>query len=79
MSEYDDGYDEGYDDGCRETYEHDKYKPVAEAKADELMARFDYLKHGGEWQKVDECEAPSEYARGFLDAMRVLGLRGAKL
>ncbi len=42
---------------------------------DELIERFHYLKQGGDFQKVDEMEAPSEYARGFLDAMKTIGVK----
>lgn len=47
-------------------------KRLDEAKYD-LQARYEYLKHGGEWQRVGD-EAPSEYTRGFLDAMKTLGV-----
>ncbi len=48
---------------------------LSEQSEGELIERFHYLKQGGDFQKVDEMEAPSEYARGFLDAMKTIGVK----
>jgi hypothetical protein len=81
---YDDGYDDGYDDKCRESDDMlDKFDKLEGELADELQARYEYLKHGGEWQRINITHyvgsppSPSEvaYLCGFLDAMETIGVK----
>lgn len=64
-------YDEGYDDGTREAAE--EFKKDSPFK-DNLLARYYYLQHGGEWQKQINIEE-NQYLAGFRDAMEVLGVK----
>ena len=69
-------YDEGYDDGTSEAHEEHKKDPVPQA--DELRARYHYLKYGGEWDLIDYGHATTKaenYIAGFEDAMRILGVK----
>jgi hypothetical protein len=52
---------------------------VEDALKDALLARYYYLKHGGEWQRellpaADTYEVDA-YLAGFLDAMNLLGVK----
>lgn len=67
-----DADEEGYNNGTRDA---DQLMKQFEHKEEELTTRFFYLSHGGDFQRVDEMEAPSEYARGFLDAMKTIGVK----
>ena len=66
-------YDSGYDDGTAEAWAEYKSDPSKPFK-DDLRARYDYLKHGGEWQRA-EVNEPEQYLAGFLDAMTLLGVK----
>ena len=49
----------------------------AEKKVVELQTRHAYLKQGGTWHVENESSRPdmTSYVAGFLDAMRLLGVR----
>jgi hypothetical protein len=64
--------EEGYNLGLKDAY---KEGDLSEEKEDKLRERFHYLRLGGVWDKVDDTTAPNDYARGFLDAMKTIGVK----
>ncbi len=74
----DKAYDDGFDDGCAESAEMLDKDKLDSQLADELKRRYEYLKRGGRWQidpDIGDYEHAEDYVRGFLDAMRVLGVK----
>lgn len=67
-----DADEEGYNNGIRDAYDEGC---LSERAMNKMSFRFFYLSYGGEFHRVDEMEAPSEYARGFLDAMKTIGVK----
>lgn len=64
-SRYDEGYDEGYEKGK-------KAMPTFTA----LTEHLNYLRLGGRWQAGEGVNRDEKaYLDGFVDAMRVLGMR----
>jgi hypothetical protein len=59
----------GFDAAVLESMHMPSTPPQVEA----LKTRYHYLKHGGEWDVPDVSE-PDQYAAGFLDAMKTLGV-----
>ena len=52
-----------------------EYEPILDFQhRNELRARYDYLKHGGEWQKQTALDLRDRYLASFADAMRILGM-----
>lgn len=78
MDAFEKALEEEYDEATHDAWvEHDEQP---QPKAKELQARYQYLKHGGEWQRdllpSDEFASPADnYAAGFLDAMRTIGVK----
>ena len=55
--------------------EKPEYEPVLDYQhRKELKTRYEYLKHGGEWQRQVDHATQDRYVAGFEDAMKVLGV-----
>lgn len=71
MSEYEEKsrFDEGYESGYKQG--------AAEAPSkQELLARYEYLRLGGEWQTdFGKTSLRDVYLAGFEDAMRAAGVK----
>lgn len=71
------GEEEGYNLCIKDSYREGE---LSEKSKDLLVTRYHYLRHGGEWQRdllpSDEFASPADnYAAGYLDAMRTIGVK----
>jgi hypothetical protein len=69
------GEGKGYNLGVKDSY---KEGEMSQKSTDKLQTRYEYLKHGGRWQvdqEIGDYEHAEDYLRGFLDAMRTIGVK----
>lgn len=73
--------EEAYDEGVAEAHEEYLANGLSEKSVKEIQARYEYLKHGGEWQRdlvpvaVNRDNKAENYLAGFLDAMNTIGVK----